>query len=246
MDDVSDDRHRYRCSRRWRKPFRIASSPAITPTSVIAIFDGIHPRHQQTSSSAISVRSAAAGAPSAARTASPRTVCINDGDTHNSPNEQVEAKFPVLVERYALLPDSGGAGRHRGGLGVERVVRARTELTFNSQIERHHCRPWGLSGGGDGKGNAVSLRLMVRGRPISPMPRCWSRTSNPAMPSACARAAAAAMARRWSGRGRCVPRRAPRLCIGRGSGGTVRGGHRPADQRSERESHRTAAGGRRQ
>ena len=87
------------------------------------------------------------------------TVCINDGDTHNSPNEQVEAKFPVVVERYALVPDSGGAGRHRGGLGVERVVRARTELTFNSQTERHHCRPWGLSGGGDGKGNAVSLRL---------------------------------------------------------------------------------------
>ena len=53
------------------------------------------------------------------------TVCINDGDTHNSPNEQVEAKFPMVVERYALVPDSGGAGRHRGGLGVERVVRAR-------------------------------------------------------------------------------------------------------------------------
>ena len=65
----------------------------------------------------------------------------------------------MVVERYALVPDSGGAGRHRGGLGVERVVRARTELTFNSQTERHHCRPWGLSGGGDGTGNAVSLRL---------------------------------------------------------------------------------------
>ncbi|MDP3769274.1 MAG: hydantoinase B/oxoprolinase family protein, partial [Dehalococcoidia bacterium] len=38
------------------------------------------------------------------------TVCLNDGDTHNSPSEQVEAKFPVVVERYALIPDSGGAG----------------------------------------------------------------------------------------------------------------------------------------
>src|SRR5216684_4193973 len=87
------------------------------------------------------------------------TVCINDGDTHNSPNEQVEAKFPIVVERYALVPDSGGAGRHRGGLGVERVVRARTHLTFNTQIERAHCRPWGLDGGGDGTGNAVALRM---------------------------------------------------------------------------------------
>ncbi len=87
------------------------------------------------------------------------TVCINDGDTHNSPNEQIEAKFPLVVERYALVPDSGGAGRHRGGLGVERVVRARTDITLNTQIERAHCRPWGLNGGLDGKGNAVALRL---------------------------------------------------------------------------------------
>jgi N-methylhydantoinase B len=87
------------------------------------------------------------------------TVCINDGDTHNGPNEQAEAKFPLVVESYALVPDSGGAGRHRGGLGVERVVRARTNLTMNTQIERAHCKPWGLAGGLDGTGNAVALRL---------------------------------------------------------------------------------------
>jgi N-methylhydantoinase B len=87
------------------------------------------------------------------------TVCINDGDTHNSPNEQAEAKFPLVVERYALVPDSGGAGRRRGGVGVERVVRARIPVTMNTQIERAHCRPWGLEGGLDGTGNQVALRL---------------------------------------------------------------------------------------
>jgi N-methylhydantoinase B len=87
------------------------------------------------------------------------TVAINDGDTHNSPNEQIEAKFPLVIERYALVLDSGGAGRHRGGLGVERVVRARTDITLNTQIERAHCRPWGLAGGRDGKGNSVALRF---------------------------------------------------------------------------------------
>jgi N-methylhydantoinase B len=87
------------------------------------------------------------------------TVAMNDGDTHNSPNEQVEAKFPIVVERYALVPGSGGAGRHRGGLGVERVVRARSHVTVNTQIDRAHCRPWGLDGGGDGKGNSVALRI---------------------------------------------------------------------------------------
>src|SRR5215475_791603 len=87
------------------------------------------------------------------------TVCINDGDTHNSPSEQVEAKFPIVVERYALIPDSGGAGRHRGGLGLERVVRARTNLTFNTQVDRAHCKPWGLDAGLDATGNEVALRI---------------------------------------------------------------------------------------
>ena len=87
------------------------------------------------------------------------TVCINDGDTHNSPNEQVEAKFPVLVERNALIPDSGGAGRYRGGLGIERIVRARTDVVFNTQIDRVNCAPWGLQGGEDGTGNSVALEL---------------------------------------------------------------------------------------
>jgi N-methylhydantoinase B len=87
------------------------------------------------------------------------TVCINDGDTHNSPSEQSEVKFPLVVERYALIPDSGGAGRHRGGLGLERVVRARVPMTFNSHVERAHCKPWGLGGGGDATGNEVAIRI---------------------------------------------------------------------------------------
>ncbi len=87
------------------------------------------------------------------------TVCINDGDTHNSPNEQTEVKSPVLIERYALIPDSGGPGKFRGGLGVERVVRMRYDVTFNTQIDRVHCRPWGLDGGGEAMGNGVALEL---------------------------------------------------------------------------------------
>jgi N-methylhydantoinase B len=87
------------------------------------------------------------------------TVCMNDGDTHNSPIEQAEAKYPVLVEHYRLAQGSGGAGRHRGGLGIDRVVRARTPMTVNTQVDRAHCRPWGLEGGLDGAGNQVSIRL---------------------------------------------------------------------------------------
>jgi N-methylhydantoinase B len=86
------------------------------------------------------------------------TVCLNDGDTHNGPVEQLESKYPVFVERHALRPDSGGAGRRRGGLGIESIVQARADLTLNTQIDRVHCAPWGLEGGLDGFGNAVAVR----------------------------------------------------------------------------------------
>jgi len=86
------------------------------------------------------------------------TVCINDGDTHNSPREQLEAKYPLLIERYALIEDSGGAGQHRGGLGCETVIRALTDVTMNASIDRAHCLPWGLHGGLEGTGNQVLLR----------------------------------------------------------------------------------------
>jgi len=87
------------------------------------------------------------------------TVCLNDGDTHNGPNEQAEAKFPIVVERFELIPDSGGAGRHRGGLGIARTTRAITPITVNTQSERSKCPPWGLDGAGDGTGNMVAFRL---------------------------------------------------------------------------------------
>lgn len=86
------------------------------------------------------------------------TIAINDGDTHNTPVEQVEAKFPMLVERYALRQDSGGAGTWQGGLGAEKIVRALGEFMFNAQVERVHCRPWGLFGGLPGAGNQVAIR----------------------------------------------------------------------------------------
>jgi N-methylhydantoinase B len=95
-------------------------------------------------------------------------VCLNDGDTHNHPVEQMEAKYPVLFERHALREDSGGAGRFRGGLGCEQAIRARAPLTVNLQIDRVHCQPWGLAGGGEGYGNEVRLR--IDGKEIADLP----------------------------------------------------------------------------
>lgn len=85
------------------------------------------------------------------------TIAMNDGDTHNGPSEQVEAKYPLLVERYCLRPDSGGAGRHRGGLGTEQVMQAVNQINFSSQMDRVKCKPWGLFEGLSGFGNSVAI-----------------------------------------------------------------------------------------
>ncbi|HLH27175.1 MAG TPA: hydantoinase B/oxoprolinase family protein [Chloroflexota bacterium] len=85
-------------------------------------------------------------------------VCINDGDTHNRPVEAVEARYPLIIEDYCLLPDSGGAGRFRGGLGARRTCRVLGEMTTNSRIERTRCAPWGLFGGRPARPNAIAIR----------------------------------------------------------------------------------------
>lgn len=70
----------------------------------------------------------------------------------------LEVKYPLFAERYELVPDLGGAGRHRGGLGVHRAVQPLTELRLTSHIERSQCKPWGLFGGHEAMPNALFLR----------------------------------------------------------------------------------------
>ena len=124
---------------------------------VIVNFNGIHP---STSEFYIAFIGPSGGGWGAKRDedGNSATICMNDGDTHNSPVEQLEANYPVLFEAHALRPDSCGGGRHRGGLGIENTVQARAPITVNAQIDRVHCVPWGLEGGLDAIGNNFSLR----------------------------------------------------------------------------------------
>lgn len=71
-------------------------------------------------------------------------------NTLNTPVEALETAYPLRVERYALRPSSGGDGRHRGGLGIERTVTVETDATVSLLTERRRIAPRGLDGGEDG------------------------------------------------------------------------------------------------
>lgn len=66
----------------------------------------------------------------------------------NIPIEMVEIDTPLTVTSYGLLPDSGGAGRYRGGLGLVREWRIDCPAAvFTANLERFKFRPYGLGGG---------------------------------------------------------------------------------------------------
>jgi N-methylhydantoinase B len=83
-------------------------------------------------------------------------IFTGDGDTRNIPAEVIEARFPLRVEQHALRPDSGGAGRFRGGLGIIRDYRILDhESSMLTMMDRTHSAPWGLFGGAPGQPDVV-------------------------------------------------------------------------------------------
>ena len=84
-------------------------------------------------------------------------VHVHMSNTRNTPVEVLETRYPVRVERYELRPDSGGAGEHRGGLGLRRDVTLRTDATVGLLADRHRTPPYGLAGGEPGATGAAVL-----------------------------------------------------------------------------------------
>ncbi len=72
--------------------------------------------------------------------------------------EVLEFRYPVLLERFAVRRGSGGAGRWRGGDGVERIIRFTEEMTVSLLTNRRITRPFGLDGGGDAQPGENILR----------------------------------------------------------------------------------------
>ena len=86
------------------------------------------------------------------------SVSICQSDVRNAPVEIQEINYPFIVERHALRPDSGGAGAHRGGLGIEICYRCLQRTTVNINLERIVDPPWGVAGGASGAVNRAVIR----------------------------------------------------------------------------------------
>lgn len=79
-------------------------------------------------------------------------VQVNITNTSNLPIEAIEMEYPLRVEEYSLVADSGGAGRQRGGMGLRRAIRPiGHNCEFSGVGERFRRQPWGVLGGGGGK-----------------------------------------------------------------------------------------------
>lgn len=78
---------------------------------------------------------------------------IQQGDMYGVPVEVNESKSPVIIEKYELRQDSGGAGKFRGGLGTETIAHLRVDALVQNKMIRSRCLPWGLQGGKTGAGN---------------------------------------------------------------------------------------------
>ena len=89
-------------------------------------------------------------------------IVVKNGNCRNTPVEIFETRYPLRVLEYSLIPDSGGPGRMRGGLGTRRILRVGqgAEVTVNALFDR--TKPgfgaYGLDGGGTGGPAAILVK----------------------------------------------------------------------------------------
>ena len=98
----------------------------------------------------------------------------NMTNTRNTPVEVIEIAYPLLVNRYGLVPDTDGPGQFRGGLGLTRELTVINHTpTMSLGSDRLKLKPWGLMGGGSG-GSVASL-IITPDREEIPLPSKTTR-----------------------------------------------------------------------
>ncbi len=89
----------------------------------------------------------------------------NMTNTMNTPIEEIERSYPLLIKQYELRPDSSGPGQYRGGSGIIRSYQALTnDITVTVLADRGRNRPQGLFGGGSGTRTEVTLYKRTKGK----------------------------------------------------------------------------------
>ncbi len=93
-------------------------------------------------------------------------------NTENAPIEETEASYPLRIVRYGLVPDSEGAGRQRGGLGLRRDYVGEGDVVLTVMAERSSFSPQGLFGGDAGPAGPLHRRVRAaRSTAIRPSSR---------------------------------------------------------------------------
>jgi N-methylhydantoinase B len=121
---------------------------AANGANTTAVFSGIDPR---TKAHYVYLETLGGGFGGRAEKDGTDGVQVHITNTSNLPVESIEMEYPLLVESYGLIDDSGGPGRFRGGMGLRRAIRPVDHACmFSGAIERSTHRPWGIFGGGEG------------------------------------------------------------------------------------------------
>ena len=97
-------------------------------------------------------------------------VQVHMTNTSNLPVEALENEYPLMVDRLEFIPDSGGRGKFRGGLGIRKDIRVISHTcTFATHADRQHLPPWGLYGGEPGWcGRFVLIRAAAGNAEVLP------------------------------------------------------------------------------
>lgn len=121
---------------------------AANGANTTAVFSGVDPR---SNSQYVYLETLGGGFGGRAAKDGTDGVQVHITNTSNLPVESIEMEYPLRVESYSLIEDSGGPGRFRGGMGLRRAIRPiGHDCTFNGAIERSAHKPWGVFGGGSG------------------------------------------------------------------------------------------------
>lgn len=82
---------------------------------------------------------------------------LSEPGCRNNPVEVLETKSTMIIDSYGYVADSGGAGEHRGGVGVSRVYRFTADATGICLVYKTKSPPWSIAGGDEGKSARIVL-----------------------------------------------------------------------------------------